>query len=510
MSSSVPIVLQPAGLVKKVRLGTPLRDLLFEHGVEFPCGGRGRCYSCRVHLLEGHLPESRRDQEHFSLKELQEGWRLACQHTVEGPLTLELAQWEERILTRHKDFVFTPGTGLGIAVDLGTTTLAAQLIDLEDGATLAVETALNPQGKWGADVMSRIHASLFEGQAPDLKSSIRKALAGMIDGLLCSPAGKKVIRQKKLQRILLVGNTVMHHLFCGYPVESLAGRPFESPHGGSVRFLPAELGWDHLGPEISILFLPCIGGFVGSDILAGILAVDMHRGIPGQLLMDLGTNGELVIGNGQRLYCASTAAGPAFEGGRISCGMRAVTGAVSEVRREDDKVVLYTLGGGAPKGICGSGLVDAIAVGLDMKSIRDNGRLSDSTSKFHLNRHLFLTQKDIRETQLAKAAIAAGVRILRKQSGMEEKEMTKMYMAGAFGNYIQPDSARRIGLLPFSASLLESAGNTALLGAKRLLFTGDPEEAAGSILRLTKHIPLATDPAFQETYVEEMSFAENA
>jgi uncharacterized 2Fe-2S/4Fe-4S cluster protein (DUF4445 family) len=246
---------------------------------------------------------------------------------------------------------------------------------------------------------------------------------------------------------------------------------------------------------------------VGSDILAGILATNLGEREDLNALVDLGTNGEIVIGNRERLLCASTAAGPAFEGARISMGMRASTGAISEVKVENQQLLCGVLGNVPPQGLCGSGLVDAVAAGLDLGRIQASGRFANGTGAWELSTPVTLTQGDIRELQLAKGAIAAGIRILLERCGASPRDLKKLYLAGAFGNYINRTSAARIGLIGFPSEKVEAAGNTALLGAKLALFS--PEGEDGSYTRLrsrTEHVPLNADPSFQEIFVEELAF----
>jgi len=263
-----------------------------------------------------------------------------------------------------------------------------------------------------------------------------------------------------------------------------------------------------LSGDSAVRFLPCLGGFVGSDILAGILATRLHESGPLVGLVDLGTNGEIVIGNRERLLCASTAAGPAFEGARISMGMRAATGAISAVSIEGGALRCHVLGNVAPRGICGSGLVDAVAAGLDLGSIQPSGRLGNGTNgPLMLCPPVTLTQNDIRELQLAKGAIAAGIRLLLARWGAEAKDLTRLYLAGAFGNYISRASARRIGLLDFPIEMVKPAGNTALLGAKLALFNADEAACAyTSVRNRIQHVSLNAEPRFQEVFVEEMTF----
>jgi uncharacterized 2Fe-2S/4Fe-4S cluster protein (DUF4445 family) len=497
----VQVELLPLGKVLAVPCGTPLQDVLFDQGVEFPCGGRGRCKGCRVRVLSGQVPIRAEDEKALSPGERAEGWRLACRITAETDLRIELAQWEAAILGDNTAFPFTPRPGLGIAFDLGTTTLVGQLLDLATGHVLAVRTALNAQARHGADIMSRVEFGAQGGGGPTLTRLIREQIGRLMRDLLdaCAP------REDELKDIVIVGNTVMHHLFCGLSVEPLAHTPFEPVNDGLQIFLAQALGWSWAGRTI-VRVLPCLGGFVGSDILAGILATRLHESAALVALMDLGTNGEIVLGNRDRLLCASTAAGPAFEGARISMGMRAATGAVSEVTRCDDHLVCHVIGGGDPRGICGSGLVDAVAGALDLGWIHASGRLAQAPP-LTVAPQVSLTQGDVRELQLAKGAIAAGLRILARHWGATVSDISRLYLAGAFGNYINRGSARRIGLLPMPPGKVEPAGNTALLGAKLALFRLDQHDGSHAELRgKVSHLPLSEDLEFQETFVDEMRF----
>jgi len=300
----------------------------------------------------------------------------------------------------------------------------------------------------------------------------------------------------------------MHHLFCGIDLEPMSHYPFEPQSSGLQVFSAADLGWQLPGNP-SVRFLPCMGGFVGSDILAGVLATRIHEAESLVALIDLGTNGEIVVGNRHKLLCASTAAGPAFEGARISMGMRAATGAISEVHLEGTEIRCHVLGNASPRGLCGSGLVDAVAVGLDLGLIKPTGRLAQGES-IPLAPPVSLNQRDVRELQLAKGAIAAGLNLLLARWGAKPSDLAQIYLAGAFGNYINQASARRIGLLAFPKEKVLPAGNTALLGAKLDLFgLHEHNGAYPEILQKTTHISLHEDPAFQDTYVDEMLFPES-
>ena len=502
MSDNFRIHLRPLGETVVVDPDARLQDALFARGIEFPCGARGRCRGCRVKLLQGSLAAGPDEQRMLTRRELDDGWRLACRVKVQSDLTLEVAQWETAILADNTNFAFTSQEGLSIAVDLGTTTLVAQLLDLETGQVRAVQTALNPQAAHGSDVMSRIEVALDREGLRKLRDLIRRKIGLLVSRLLMAVKAEP----GALRQVVIVGNTLMHHLFCGISVEPLSHAPFRPLRDGEEVFTAGDLGWKLAGSP-RIMFLPCVGGFVGSDILAGVLATGMHESSDLVALVDLGTNGEIVLGNRDKILCASTAAGPAFEAGRISCGMRATTGAITEVCVKDGRLSSRVLGDVEARGICGSGLVDAIAGGLNLGLIQANGRLVSADRILPLTPTLALTQRDVRELQLAKAAIAAGLSILLRLRGAQRGDITRLYLAGAFGNYINRASARRIGLLSFPEDIIEPAGNTALLGAKLALFTSGGR--ADELVRLRScvdHVSLAADPQFEDIYVGEMAF----
>lgn len=495
----VRVKLEPLGRSLDVPAGTPLQDVLAAFGVEFPCGGQGRCGGCRVRLRRGFLAVSRVEKNFLAPGEIAAGWRLACCATVSDNITLEVGQWETAVLADHARFAFTPREGLGIAVDLGTTTVVAQLIDLQTGQVLGVRSALNPQGRFGSDVMSRIQAAL-EGNQDVLVAAARGVVGDLVAGLVEGLEDPT----REVAEVVSVGNTVMHHFFCDLDVRPLAAAPFDTPNLGERRFAAADLGWK-LPANPPVRFLPCLGGFVGSDVLAGIVATGMHREERPVILIDLGTNGEIVIGNRRELFFASTAAGPAFEGGRISMGMRATAGAIAAVAVQDGRFCCRVLGGVEPRGLCGSGLVDAVAAGLETGAILPSGRLRDNGRPLQLMAPVEVTQQDIRQLQLAKAAISAGLKVLRRRSGLGGD--IPIYLAGAFGNYVRAESARRIGLIDAPAECVFAVGNAALRGAKMALFLGHGEDADFSELRRrARHVPLATDPSFQETFIGETLF----
>ena len=458
-----------------------LADQLFAAGVEFPCGGENACGGCKVRVLAGEVPVTSTMQEALTEKEIREGWRLACCASAAGPVVVEVEQWSLRVLTDDAQVPIEPRSGRGAVIDLGTTTLVVQVVDLSSGEVQRVETALNPQARYGADVMSRLQYDL---QRPgELGRLIREALGGMLG-------------VEPLREVLVAGNTAMHHLFCGLDVEPLTRAPFASPTLGGYRFEESDFGWP--GP---VEFMPCLGGFVGSDLLCGIVATQLDEQTRPCALFDIGTNGEVVVGSAQGIVCASTAAGPAFEGGRIGVGMRAGTGAIDTVHVRDGAFECHVIGGGPARGICGSGLVDAAACGVELGLIAANGRLTNADKRLPLAEGVSLSQSDIRELQLAKGAMAAGLRMLAG-GGVE-----KLCLAGAFGNYIRQTSARAIGLLPDDLAV-EPVGNSALRGVRTLLLTPSTRHARlKKIATLSRHVELAADPDFQYIFAEMMALA---
>jgi uncharacterized 2Fe-2S/4Fe-4S cluster protein (DUF4445 family) len=495
------IELLPLGVRIEVPPGTALHEVLSAHGVEFPCGAQGQCNGCRIRVLNGNLPPTDDDLARFSPDEIHQGWRLACRAHAGADLQIELAQWEVPILADDSRFPFTPQPGLGIAVDLGTTTIVAQLLDLSSGRVLGVRTALNRQAQYGSDVMSRIQFASQPGEQGSLTRLIRRQLGDLIAELLGSIHSLSCMPEQ----VVIVGNTLMHHLFGGLDVEPLGHSPFAPVTLDLQTFTAESLSWKLPG-DATVRFLPALGGFVGSDLLAGILATQLHESEQLIALIDLGTNGEIILGNRHGILCASTAAGPAFEGAGISHGMRAAAGAISAVQILDHHLHCHVLGQVEPRGICGSGLVDAVSAGLTLGHISPSGRLLQGRA-LPLLPPIDLTQSDIRQLQLAKAAIAAGLKLLLRQWGAQPEDLAGIFLAGAFGNYINRTSAHSIGLLPLPPDRVHPAGNTALLGAKIALFNLSQSDAGYSWLRnRVHHVSLNENSRFEETFINELAF----
>jgi len=489
------IQLQPLGKSITVNDHTPLIDVLHEFGIEFPCGGKGNCGKCKVKLLEGDLAMDEIHQQKIQMLKLSSEWRLACHCKCTSDITIEIEQFNHLILADESEFEFIPQIGFGVAVDLGTTTLVAQLIDLSTAKVLAVETRLNPQAKFGADLISRIQAYI-NGNGTAMTLSIRASIGNMIELLLEK-------QDVELQRISIVGNTVMQLIFSNCDLSPLAQYPFNTDNLGQKVFDPKELDWNFHIVE-KVIFHPSIGSFVGSDILAGIIATGLHKKEKYTALIDLGTNGEIVLGNKNRIVCASTAAGPAFEGTNISMGMRAVTGAISTVKFENIEIEVNIIGNTEAKGICGSALVDAIAIFRQLDLIGMFGEINSGHDSIFISDEVKITQKDINEFQLAKAAIAAGLVILCNSLTIQLEDIHEDYIAGGFGNYINIQHLIQTGIIEMPEKQIHKMGNTALIGAKMLLFSDNP--ITDEILLKIKHVNLESNPDFQNIYVEKMQF----
>lgn len=489
------IHLHPLGKEIQVNYQTPLIDVLHEFGIEFPCGGKGTCGKCKVRLLEGEIATSESHQLKLEKLGLPTDWRLACFSQCTSDLTLEIEQFNHLILADESEFDFTGREGFGIAIDLGTTTIVAQLVDLTTAKVLAVETMLNPQVKFGADLISRIQACL-DGQSSEMTRIIRSTIGTMIDLML-----KK--HEIELEKVVLVGNTAMQLIFSNCDVAPLSAYPFHTDNLGLKIFQPEELGWKFYVKE-QVQFYPSIGSFVGSDILAGIAATGLHQKEKYTALIDLGTNGEIVVGNKTRIVCTSTAAGPAFEGANISMGMRAVTGAISSLNVVNKKIEASVIGNTTAKGICGSALIDAVAILRKLDLIGMFGEINSGETQVPVSGKVSLTQKDINEFQLAKAAIAAGLTILAKKLSIELNEICDIYIAGGFGNYINLENVVITGMIEHPEERIHKMGNTALIGAKMFLFSD--LETINEILHKTIHVNLESDPNFQDIYVDKMLF----
>ena len=401
------------------------------------------------------------------------------------------------------------------AFDIGTTTIAGYLLDSEDGRMLAVESRMNPQAQYGADVIMRANYALEHG-TDVLSRCIREAVNEML-GVLAGDAG---ISRQDIFQVCIVGNTCMHHLFLGISPASLVHAPYTPAVSERLVLNAGDYGLD-VQRKAELIMLPDIAGYVGADTCGCLLALRQDQKDEISLMIDIGTNGEMVLGNRNRLVTCSTAAGPAFEGAKIECGMRGAAGAVDHVKYENGKWDYTTVGNQPAVGLCGSGLIDLVAGLLDAGMLDENGALSSGQEKqgvFMLvpleqagnERGVYLTQKDIGEVQLAKAAIAAGIQMLMKRLGITEEEICSVYIAGAFGNYMDPVSAGKIGLLPAAlVKKVKPVGNAAGEGAKIALVNEREMLEMDELVGKIDFVELAASGDFQDYFIDELGFEAN-
>jgi uncharacterized 2Fe-2S/4Fe-4S cluster protein (DUF4445 family) len=441
----------------------------------------------------------------------------------ELPALVRKQDWKGSIVWRDGDIVtfLPPGKRLiGLAIDIGTTKLASYLVDLEDGKTLAKLGAMNPQISFGEDVISRIAyvAAHQDGQA-SLQEELSEAINTMV-AEMCTSAG---VDRDQIVDAVVVGNTAMHHIFAGLPVEQLGLAPYVPALSHLIYVHASDLGLE-LAPLAKVLFPPILAGFVGADHLAMLLATGVERSGKSILAVDIGTNTEISLSHGEKILSCSCASGPAFEGAHIRDGMRASAGAIERVQIIDGQVRTYTIEDEPAVGICGSGILDAIAEMFEVGAVEGNGRLRAahplvqgsgrdanlplvSAAESGHGRAILVTREDVHEIQLAKAAIRAGTDVLLQEAGLHPEDLDEVIVAGAFGTYLNLESALRIGMFPdVPEDRFRQVGNAAGAGAKLLLVSREKRQEMERILLKMRYIELTTYDGFQDKFVSSMHF----
>lgn len=473
----------------QIEYGSPvlLSRVLADAGLAspMPCGGRGTCGKCRLRAAGALSPISPEELLHLTEQERTEGIRLACRSYATGDCTIYFSIDRGQIqgVTEGSMARRTPDPGqdgYGVAVDIGTTTVAAYLYSLQTGVCKKAICRENVQTAYGADVIARIeHAN--RGGLAELSEKIREQISDII----------KMEFNAAISKLVITGNTTMLHLLAGINPRSLAVAPFT----------PVTL----FGVWKDNVYLPrCISAYVGADITCAILASGMCRE-NAALLVDIGTNGEMVLWHKGRLLCCSTAAGPAFEGALISQGMSALPGAISRVWVEAGALCYETVDNAAPVGICGSGLVDAVACMLALGVMDETGYLEEDFSIGDSG--VKITAQDVRQLQLAKSAIRAGLETLLAESGLPTERIEHFYVAGGFGKFINLENAAKIGLIP--PVLVDKAtalGNAAGAGAAMILLSDSARAESERIAQVAEVTELSDSPIFMEKYMEYMMF----
>jgi uncharacterized 2Fe-2S/4Fe-4S cluster protein (DUF4445 family) len=525
MSESYNIDFEPLGRRSKARPGQTLLEAAQDAGVGLAsvCGGAGTCEECRVRLASGNLtPPSLFELDILSKADLSSGIRLACQAEPLSDVKLDIPSESltasqrlqldgEETLHEIHPAVSRPGA-LGLAVDIGTTKLAAYLVSLETGETVARAGAMNPQIAYGEDVISRI---AYVGREPDGARKLRSILINALNNLLSGMCAETRQSPDSVLDAVLVGNTAMHHLFAGLPVEQLGHTPFTPASTGPLSIPIAQMGLN-LNPSAMAYLPPVIAGYVGADHLAMLLATRAWKSPHNLLAIDIGTNTEIALVTRGKTTCCSCASGPAFEGAHIHEGMRAAPGAIERALWSKGTIIWQTIDDIAPIGICGSGILDVVASLLDGGLIKNTGILRAGSATGYvlvpaaqtgLGRDLIVTRKDVHEIQLAKSAIRSGIEILLQEAGLTYVDLNEFIVAGAFGTYLDLRSAVRTGMFPpLPLEKYHQVGNAAGVGAKLMLLSVKMRRVAERLANRIGYIELTTRPAFTSLFMEYLSF----
>jgi uncharacterized 2Fe-2S/4Fe-4S cluster protein (DUF4445 family) len=480
-----------------------------------------RAYHLRMEAPSLSAPDADADR---LLQALNQQHQLHCGKIDINVLRILSAQlrswnWEFQAVVRNDEVIALlpwPSHQLGLAIDLGTTKIAGYLVNLSDGQTLAAKGVMNPQISHGEDIISRITGVVH---SPDEGVLLQKLAVEAINELcadLCAEANASI---EEIVEAVVVGNTAMHHLFLGLPVRQLALSPFVPAVSKALDVKAGDLGL-HIAPGAYVHLLPNIAGFVGADHVAVLLAAEVLLAKGPIVALDIGTNTEVSLIHDGRITSTSCASGPAFEGGHIKYGMRAATGAIERLRITDDLIQYQTIDGAPPIGICGSGILDALSQLYLAKVIDEGGRIMNNHSRVHTYKGqrefvlvgkeerggkpaITITQHDIRELQLAKAAIRSGIQALLEANDCPEDKIKQMIIAGAFGTYIDVASAETIGMLPsLPLNRFRQAGNAAGMGAKLALISLTKRAEAQVVASRVKYIELASAPGFEQTFIQ--------
>lgn len=515
----IDIDLSRAGEADLLELLT-LRGIL----IESDCGGEGTCGKCLVELVEGVLL----DLSGAPAVPVRDRLYLACGCRPAGGSVIRVetagsaraagfrgrvAGFRERIAGFREGDRPSPGPrgGLGLAVDVGTTTVVAMLADLDDGSPLAVESETNPQRAYGADILSRIARSLEDRAGRSGIAVMQEAITGCLDELIDRACQRSGRRRADIRSIVCAGNTAMQHFLLGVAPRRLSKAPYVAEFKEPEPLPAGSLGLDP--PEAVVHVLPNIGSFIGGDVVACQLVMSETAPEGYAVMIDMGTNTEMVLVKGASRVACSAAAGPAFEGAHLEHGMRALPGAISEVEVRDGELVYRTIDDLPAAGICGSGIVDAIAVLREIGAVEEDGRMPGRAEyvlappeESATGRAVTVTRKDVREIQLVKGSIATGLKFLAEHRGVEFDSIEAVYVAGAFGNYLDVENARRIGLLPdLPAVRFRSMGDAALEGAYLCLVAGEPGlKLARRIAAETEYLDLAGRPDFQRVFINSL------
>lgn len=507
--------------------GSNLLEVLRLGGVfmENPCNGKGTCGKCRVKVCSGSLsPVSETERRHLKPEEIAAGWRLSCAAAVAGDCEIELAHREKKheILTGGYVPAFEKDslTGYGVAVDIGTTTVALSLVDLSDGRELAHAAAVNAQKQYGLDVLTRITYEYEKGETAI--SQLQKAIVGSLNELLEQLCREAKIHREKIEEIVVAANCCMTHMLLGVDARSMGRAPY-APEFLEARECPAsEIGLQ-AGKNTWLYCLPQVSAYIGGDIVAGAEVCRLEQEPGNVLFIDIGTNGEIILASGGKLLSCSCAAGPALEGMNISCGMRAAEGAVEDVHIREAGVVLETIGNIPPEGLCGSGILAAVRELIKCGYLKKTGafvqlasqpepeilRLSGTKREAVLcrNPEIIVTQEDVRQVQLAKGAILSGFLVLLQAAGITMEQLDKVLIAGQFGSHLPAESLIGTGLLPSEVKdKIQYVGNSAKTGAYLALLSREKRRSMEALAKKIDYVELAQTKDYDRVFAAAMTF----
>lgn len=484
-----------------------------------PCGGYGRCGKCKIKVTKGSLPITDEDRKYLSMTELESGIRLACRACPTQDIAIEILGDANSVRSLDKMMIGNEARAdecktcwkdirrLGIALDIGTTTLAGCLVDITSEKIIDTITSVNSQAAFGADVISRIDAS-NKGHGKELKRLILSDIKSLIAGLL----SHNDFSYESIDCIVIAANTTMVHLLMGYSCEKLGVYPFKSENLATVKIKASKLlDIDKCSALVTIL--PGISAFIGGDIVSGLLSIEADKRNDMFAFADLGTNAEMMVGNKDRMLFTSAAAGPAFEGGDLSCGIPAINGAICAASIDGESVNVKTIGDYPAEGLCGSGAVEIMSELLDKGIVDETGLMANKCPDGILlgtkedGKRLLFTQEDVRTIQLAKGAIRAGFETLLDKARVDAGSLNALFLAGGFGYYLNAEKAVNIGLFPKEAGhIVTAVGNASLLGAVKYMILADADTRVDAIVSKSFEVQLATDDDFNRRFMGAMTF----
>ena len=507
--------------------GENLLQVLRSAGVfmESPCNGKGTCGKCKVQILEGMVSEpSETERKLLKDSELSAGIRLSCLTTVLGDCKLRLLQ------TERKHSVLTDGylpefqrealNAYGVAVDIGTTTLALSLVDRRSGEEVAQVSAINPQTRYGLDVLTRISYEYEQGEGAI--QELQHCLVEVLNRLLAELCRKAAISVHEIAEIVVAANCAMTHMLLGVDARSLGRNPYQPQFVEAQSCLAADIGLA-VGESTRLYCLSQVSAYIGGDIVAGACVCQLEQQKETVLFIDIGTNGEIILVHNGNLLSCSCAAGPALEGMNISCGMRAADGAVEDIRIESE-VSLKTIAEQTPLGLCGSGILAAVRELLKAGYLKKTGafvmvdkqpqpnilRLNGTKREAVLcaEPEIIVTQDDVRQVQLAKGAIRSGFEVLLKEAGISMEQLDQVIIAGQFGAHLPVDSLIGIGLIPETLrDKLSYVGNSSKMGAYMALLSSEKRREMEELAKKINYIELAETKDYERIFAEAMSFA---